>query len=255
MKLRIPPHLAAIVITSAFLPASGVSQTLASSAGPLTMSGTNGTSYVSFTNQLGADRDTFDEFASGDSITLTFTVGYTRVSSTNLGNTSFEFGFVGASSSLLYASLLSNSDSINGTNNSLFRSREGSLFFSNGTTQRLTGADAFSTAFMYDTNTATTESYSVSLKVTKASATNYLLDLNIGGNTFSDTVSFTAAAATDEQAITGVGFRNNNAFFTSPSLTNISVSFTAVPEPSSFALLAGSGALVAVGARRRRNAH
>jgi hypothetical protein len=243
--------IALLLLTGVFTLAQSASALTLISGGSADFSGSNATTYITFSNPLPTDKDTFAEWAVGDEISMGFDLSYSSTDDDAATGDNFTFGLNNSSNNQIYAFLTPANDQLTATPESSFYSRSGSRFMStNG--DALTGADTFSTAFMYDNpDDGDTENFRIDFSVLKASSNTYDLSLDIGANNFTDTVTINPADFEATEQITQFGLRVSNAALVDPAAANIDVTFTPVPEPSAAALLMLCGASLLLFRRRR----
>ncbi|GHC06910.1 PEP-CTERM sorting domain-containing protein [Cerasicoccus arenae] len=203
---------------------------------------------VNFTTPLPEDKDTLAEFAVGDSITMTFTLNYEGVGSSPADGFSFGLqGGTGGDRTIFYGYLLPIDD--NAVSDMRYRDGGNGRYMASGGTP-ITGTTTFNTFYMSEDFTPPSDSYDMSLSLTKTS-TGYEGVVTIAGNSYvSSDLSFPSEI--EDYAINRVGFRGGNVF-TNETITNIDVVYASVPEPGTYALLLALGALGMVTAKRARN--
>lgn len=251
MRIHTQLMLIGVTLAAMALPASALTLLTGQSAD---FSGTNQTSYLNFSTGLSSDKDTLNEWAVGDSITLSFDFSFTSVLTTSsiARNTSFGLISSGSTDSVVYAQLDPYTDATTDTDTSSFSYRDGSIFMANG------GADvgnAYSTSFLWDNappNGGTT-SYSISFSITKATASTYQLIMSIGGQNFVDIV--TLPSSVTDSVIDQIGFRDAGTMFNGHLASNITATFSTVtiPEPSASSVIAAVPAIAMASGLRRRH--
>jgi hypothetical protein len=185
---------------------------------------------------------TLGSLAANQTLSLSFNVRFDGGAFSAAQN--FSFGFVNNTSanSILYANVNLNS----GT--SEFRYRTGSFNMSDGGTQ--TGAG------WTEPTTISTTAYTFKLDVTKQANGSYLLEYYRDGvryGNLTETSGGSWATAVSTTDITGIAFRHSQIPGVVTYVDNVSAgTSSAIPEPSTFALLGGLGALGFAFSIRRR---
>jgi len=187
---------------------------------------------------------TLNSLSVGETLSLSYSIRFSGTPDGTAKN--FSFGFVNNSSpnSIIYANV---DLATTGAADSEFRYRSGSFNMSD--TGLIAGTSFAATALAASTN------YTFGLNVTKTATgfdISYLRDGSTIG-TSSLLSSSTWATAMGGVTMTGIALRYSSTPNVTTYIDNVSVTtFSAVPEPSTFALIGGLGALGFAASRRRR---
>jgi hypothetical protein len=196
----------------------------------------------------GATTLTLNSLAANQTLSLSFNVGYQADPTASLS-----FGFVDNTgpNSVVYV----NQSLVGASNASKFRYRTGSAFMSAASPSV---AIDLTNGVWTDADTLASTSYTLQLDVTKLANGNFQLDYSRDNSLVKSlTVLSTDTWVTSVggTAITGIAFRNESANSANIFIDNVLVSVSAIPEPSTYALLLGGLTLGVVVLRRRAKAN